>query len=58
MIKYLTLGKGTPTMRLLFIYFYEKKGTSKEGTIIELANKYSSNDVKDIMLYKKKGKNI
>ena len=45
-------------MRLLFIYFYEKKGTSKEGTIIELANKYSSNDVKDIMLYKKKGKNI
>ena len=28
-------------MRLLFIYFYETKGTFKKGTIISLSKKYS-----------------
>ena len=34
-------------MRLLFIYFYQEKGTFEKGTIIEISKKYSVEYIED-----------
>ncbi|HFU74842.1 MAG TPA: hypothetical protein ENK66_01210, partial [Arcobacter sp.] len=45
-------------MRLLFIYFYETKGTFKEGTIISLSKKYTVSKLDKDFEFKLKKNNL